>query len=82
MPAEPGAGSAGTELSASTGALRVRGLTVRTGKGSLTSTLVSDVDLDLAEGAALGIVGESGCGKTTTLRAVAGLLGRGSPGEI
>ncbi len=69
---------------ASTGAsaLRVRGLTVRTAKDT---TLVSGVDLDLAGGAALGIVGESGCGKTTTLRAVAGLLGRGlrvTSGEI
>jgi oligopeptide/dipeptide ABC transporter ATP-binding protein len=63
-------------------ALRVRSLTVRSAKGN---TLISDVDLDLAEGAALGIVGESGCGKTTTLRAVAGLLGPGlriTTGEI
>jgi oligopeptide/dipeptide ABC transporter ATP-binding protein len=63
-------------------ALRVRGLTVRTAKGI---TLVSDVDLDLAAGATLGIVGESGCGKTTTLRAIAGLLAPGlsiTDGEI
>ncbi|HET7015073.1 MAG TPA: ABC transporter ATP-binding protein [Streptosporangiaceae bacterium] len=75
MCAEP-TGPAGTP------ALRVRGLTVRTAKGT---TLVSDVDLDLAPGATLGIVGESGCGKTTTLRAIAGLLAPGlsiTGGEI
>jgi oligopeptide/dipeptide ABC transporter ATP-binding protein len=63
-------------------ALRVRGLTVRTARGAL---LVSDLDLDLAAGAALGVVGESGCGKTTMLRAVVGLLAPGleiSAGEV
>ncbi len=32
------------------------------------------VDLDIAEGESVALVGESGCGKTTLLRAVAGLL--------
>jgi oligopeptide/dipeptide ABC transporter ATP-binding protein len=35
---------------------------------------VSDVSLTLAEGETLGIVGESGCGKTTLVRAVARLV--------
>jgi peptide/nickel transport system ATP-binding protein len=35
---------------------------------------VSDVSLALAEGETLGVVGESGCGKTTLARAVARLL--------
>jgi oligopeptide/dipeptide ABC transporter ATP-binding protein len=35
---------------------------------------VSDVSLTLAEGETLGIVGESGCGKTTLARAVARLV--------
>jgi oligopeptide/dipeptide ABC transporter ATP-binding protein len=35
---------------------------------------VSDVSLALAEGETLGIVGESGCGKTTLVRAVARLV--------
>ncbi len=63
-------------------ALSVRGLTVKTTAGAV---LVSDVAFDLGRGSALGIVGESGCGKTTTLRAVVGLLGRGlqiSKGEV
>jgi oligopeptide/dipeptide ABC transporter ATP-binding protein len=35
---------------------------------------VSDVSLTLAEGETLGIVGESGCGKTTLVRAIARLV--------
>jgi len=35
---------------------------------------VSDVSLTLAEGETLGVVGESGCGKTTLVRAVARLV--------
>ncbi len=38
--------------------------------------MVHGVDLDLAPGATLGIVGESGCGKSVTMLAVMGLLGK------
>jgi oligopeptide/dipeptide ABC transporter ATP-binding protein len=37
---------------------------------------VDDVSFPLAEGEALGLVGESGCGKTSTLKAIVGLLPR------
>lgn len=46
---------------------------------------VDSVDLTVTEGEILGIVGESGCGKTTITKAVLGLLaqnGRVSEGEI
>ena len=36
--------------------------------------VVHDVSLDIAEGETLGLVGESGCGKTTLARAVMGLV--------
>ena len=36
--------------------------------------MIRDVSFDLAPGEALGIVGESGCGKTITTRALLGLL--------
>jgi oligopeptide/dipeptide ABC transporter ATP-binding protein len=44
-----------------------------TGRGRRLS-VVEDVSLGVAEGETLGIVGESGCGKTTVARCLAGLL--------
>ncbi|MDZ4670711.1 MAG: ABC transporter ATP-binding protein [Phototrophicales bacterium] len=50
-------------------ALRVKGLVKRYG----TLTAVDDVTFDLASGDILALLGASGCGKTTTLRLIAGL---------
>jgi ABC-2 type transport system ATP-binding protein len=50
--------------------LVVRGLRVAFGHVHA----VDDVDLDVQEGAIVGLVGPNGCGKTTTLRAVLGLV--------
>ena len=54
--------------------LEVRGLTVcfRTDKGPITP--VNDVSLEVPAGSIVGIVGESGCGKSMTARAIMGLL--------
>jgi peptide/nickel transport system permease protein len=54
-------------------ALSVRGLTVTLGG----TTVVRDVTFEVAAGEAVGIVGESGCGKSITARAVLGLLPAG-----
>jgi peptide/nickel transport system permease protein len=51
--------------------LEVRDLTVSVDGGS---TLVSDVSFALQPGRVLGLVGESGCGKTMTARSLLGLL--------
>ncbi|MCC6322226.1 MAG: ABC transporter ATP-binding protein [Phycisphaerales bacterium] len=54
--------------------LSVRGLTTRfrTDRGIVTA--VDDVSFDLAKGETLGIVGESGCGKTVTSKTIMRLL--------
>ncbi|MFP5309615.1 MAG: ATP-binding cassette domain-containing protein [Actinomycetes bacterium] len=62
-------------------ALELRGLTVRYGD----TTAVDRVDLTLHRGRVLGIVGESGAGKSTVVLALLGLLppaGRVVAGEI
>jgi peptide/nickel transport system ATP-binding protein len=51
--------------------LRVEHLVVEFGSGRNRVRAVSDVSFDVAKGETLGLVGESGCGKSTTGRAVA-----------
>jgi peptide/nickel transport system ATP-binding protein len=43
--------------------------------------IINDVSLTIARGATLGVIGESGCGKTTLARVVAGMV-PGARGEV
>jgi peptide/nickel transport system ATP-binding protein len=54
--------------------LRLEGVTVRYGTGSSALTAVDAVDLVVLKGKTLGLVGESGCGKSTVARAIVGLV--------
>jgi oligopeptide/dipeptide ABC transporter ATP-binding protein len=59
-----------------TAVLDYRHLSVSFGGGGRRVSALSDVSLSVAEGEILGIVGESGCGKTTLALAAMGLLPR------
>jgi peptide/nickel transport system ATP-binding protein len=58
--------------------LSVRNLTVSLGGGASSHRVVDDLSFDLAAGEILGLVGESGCGKTVTACALMRLL----PGPV
>ena len=62
------------EAADATAALSVRGLSV----SFSVLEVVKNVSFDVHDGQTLGIVGESGCGKTVTASAVLGQLGPGS----
>jgi peptide/nickel transport system permease protein len=70
--------AAGAEASAApveNGALlSVRGLTVGFHRGGVDVPVVTDVDFEVRPGEAVGILGESGCGKSVTARSILGLL--------
>jgi oligopeptide/dipeptide ABC transporter ATP-binding protein len=70
---------------ASMSLLEVRDLVVRFGSGRASVHAVNGVSFELDEGATLGVVGESGCGKTVTSLAIMGLIPPGGSidrGEI
>jgi oligopeptide/dipeptide ABC transporter ATP-binding protein len=56
--------------------LSVRGLSVHIGPVFAPDLAIQDVSFELDEGGSFGLVGESGCGKTTTAKALLGLLPR------
>lgn len=58
--------------------LEVSGLELELPRGAATITPVRGVSFSLARGEILGIAGESGAGKTLTLRSIIGLLPRGA----
>jgi len=55
--------------------IEIENLSVTYSRGGQSVAAVRDVSLSIGAGEAWALVGESGCGKTTILRAVAGLIG-------
>jgi len=68
------AGSGSAQLRAEPTLLSVENLVVEYGTGAYRVQAVSDVSFDLKRGESLGLVGESGCGKSTTSMMVMRLL--------
>lgn len=62
--------------------LRCRGLRLGYGKGASAVPVLGPLDLELAEGEALGVLGESGAGKSTLGYEVLGLLHEKGGGRI
>ena len=58
--------------------LEVNALSVTLGRGSSAITILKEVSFKLERGRTLGIVGESGCGKSMTALALMGLLPEGA----
>jgi sn-glycerol 3-phosphate transport system ATP-binding protein len=55
------------------GAISIRNVVKRYGKGAKANQVIHGVDAEIADGEFVVIVGPSGCGKSTLLRMVAGL---------
>ncbi|MFZ0324359.1 MAG: ABC transporter ATP-binding protein [Actinomycetes bacterium] len=62
-----------TPSGSGTPALRLRGITKVFGRDGNQTVALQDVDLDVARGQFVTVVGASGCGKSTLLSVVAGL---------
>ena len=73
-PVRTEAALAGTSATDKGALLSVRGLTVTFPIAGEQRNVVQNVDFDLQRGEVVGLVGESGCGKTVTSMAVLGLL--------
>jgi ABC-type dipeptide/oligopeptide/nickel transport system ATPase component len=56
--------------------LEIEGLTICASTRDGEMTLVDDVSVSVGSGEVLGLIGESGSGKTTTVRSIVGLLER------
>jgi peptide/nickel transport system permease protein len=72
--------SGGAAVVDGTAALEIKGLSVRFARPDGYVDAVTDLSLHIARGETLGILGESGAGKTTTALAVLALVPR--PGQV
>jgi len=61
--------------------IAIRGVSKTFGTGKASTTALQDIELDVAAGEFIAIVGASGCGKSTLLRLIGGLMAP-SEGEV
>jgi oligopeptide/dipeptide ABC transporter ATP-binding protein len=62
--------------------LELRGFTVEFRRNGRWVSVVDGVDLSVAQGESVGLIGESGCGKSTTANAVLRLLPAGTQARV
>ncbi|MEJ6489627.1 ATP-binding cassette domain-containing protein [Leucobacter sp. USCH14] len=77
-PDTPGAREPRSDDALAAGAVSVVGLRIAAESGAMLVGKRAGIDLELRAGESLGIVGESGSGKSLTLRAMLGMLPRGT----
>jgi peptide/nickel transport system permease protein len=70
----PAPAAAGASPVDADGLLAVRGLNVAFASGAGETRVVEDVSFSIGPGETVGVVGESGCGKSATAMAILGLL--------
>ncbi len=58
--------------------LEIRGLVVSVADGKRSLPVVKGIDIDIPKGQIVGLVGESGCGKSMTARSIMGILPPGA----
>jgi peptide/nickel transport system permease protein len=78
-------GDGSLAMESSDAVLAVRDLSVEYGVGISAVRVVQNVSFSVAPGRTIGIVGESGCGKSTVIQALTGVLpgnGRAVGGEV
>lgn len=61
--------------------VKLRGVSVSYRNGKQTIPAIADINLDVVNGEVLAVVGKSGCGKTTLLKVIAGLI-KPDKGEV
>ena len=62
--------------------LKVENISIYLKKKNIKNCLVENISFELKEGECLGILGESGSGKSLTCKSIMGLLSLGIPKEI
>src|ERR1043166_8212824 len=71
-----------TSAGAAAGAIALAGINLALGRGAARVHILKDIDLHIARGEAVGLIGPSGSGKSTLLMVMAGLARPDAPARV